>query len=470
MLCFPSNPFIPEKFDQYGGWKGIRSNATGFFRVEEIGGVWWFITPEGHVFISVGVNCIGLFERTEEGVSPYYENITQIYENLYEYTNVTLRRFKDYGFNTLGCWSQWRFITENHPTPYVVFLNLGGKFARGREGLWRSKIHGNSFPDVFDASFKESCLNNAKEVSLLATDPWLVGYFTDNELEWNIGWDQIKELIGKSCEGKKALVYLLEERYEGNVSWFNRVYNTSIESFEELLNLTELPPNFEIKNKERALQDLDAFRRLVSQTYFKTVLEAIRKYDKNHLILGCRFYNALKTPLAIIEVMRDYVDLISVNDYWSRTPRRDVYYTWEQITGKPVLITEFSFRAMDSGLPNTVGAGLIFETQRERAEAYKTFVEKVIETPFIVGCHWFKWHDNPKEGVPKGGILYGENSNYGIVNVTDTPYKLLVEAMTETHENMYKKRARSLNQFNFYQINIFKENRYINNICLKGNY
>jgi hypothetical protein len=130
-------------FDQYGGWKGIHSKATGFFRVEEISGIWWFITPEGNAFFSTGVNCIGLFERTKEGISPYYENIIKLYGSIHEYMNVTLERFHEYGFNTLGCWSQWKVITESYPTPYVVFLNLGGKAARSGEGLWYSYIHGN---------------------------------------------------------------------------------------------------------------------------------------------------------------------------------------------------------------------------------------------------------------------------------------------------------------------------------------
>jgi agarase len=69
------------------------------------------------------------------------------------------------------------------------------------------------------------------------------------------------------------------------------------------------------------------------------------------------------------------------------------------------------------------------------------FVTKAIKTPFIIGCHWFKWHDNPKEGVPKKGRLHGENSNYGIVNITDKPYQPLVDAMIETHENMYRNRT-----------------------------
>ena len=32
--------------------------GTGFIRVEEIDGVWWFVNPEGEPFLSMGVNHI----------------------------------------------------------------------------------------------------------------------------------------------------------------------------------------------------------------------------------------------------------------------------------------------------------------------------------------------------------------------------------------------------------------------------
>jgi hypothetical protein len=48
--------------------------------------------------------------------------------------DVTLERFKRYGFNTLGCWSMWRVIIKSYPKPYVVFLNLVGKPPEEKKG------------------------------------------------------------------------------------------------------------------------------------------------------------------------------------------------------------------------------------------------------------------------------------------------------------------------------------------------
>ena len=45
-----------DQLDRFGGWTGKQFGATGFFRTEHDGNRWWFVTPEGNAFISLGVN------------------------------------------------------------------------------------------------------------------------------------------------------------------------------------------------------------------------------------------------------------------------------------------------------------------------------------------------------------------------------------------------------------------------------
>ena len=44
-----------KELDKYGGWKGKKFKATGFFRAEK-DERWWLVTPEGNAFISRGIN------------------------------------------------------------------------------------------------------------------------------------------------------------------------------------------------------------------------------------------------------------------------------------------------------------------------------------------------------------------------------------------------------------------------------
>ncbi|MHC4700125.1 MAG: hypothetical protein ACYTFQ_06075, partial [Planctomycetota bacterium] len=75
-------------FDPYGGIKSVRSEASGFFRVDKLGGRWWFITPAGHGFISAGVNHVD-----------YKGDYSK------DFVRFVVSNLKDWGFNTIG-WSQ----------------------------------------------------------------------------------------------------------------------------------------------------------------------------------------------------------------------------------------------------------------------------------------------------------------------------------------------------------------------------
>jgi hypothetical protein len=51
----------PRDFNycQYGGYRNTKARATGFFRVEQIDGKWWFVDPDGHLFLGIGVPGMG---------------------------------------------------------------------------------------------------------------------------------------------------------------------------------------------------------------------------------------------------------------------------------------------------------------------------------------------------------------------------------------------------------------------------
>ncbi|MDE7127353.1 MAG: hypothetical protein K2O58_05610, partial [Bacteroidales bacterium] len=47
-------------YSRYGGYMQRQVDATGYFRIEQIDGRWWFVDPEGYLFISVGVYCLNV--------------------------------------------------------------------------------------------------------------------------------------------------------------------------------------------------------------------------------------------------------------------------------------------------------------------------------------------------------------------------------------------------------------------------
>ncbi len=147
---------------------------------------------------------------------------------------------------------------------------------------------------------------------------------------------------------------------------------------------------------------------------------AVKAADPNHLLLGSRF--AFPPPAPVIEAAGRHADVVSFNCY-EHEP--DVALAAFCRTGKPCFIGEFSFRATDSGLPNSTGAGSILATQTERAASFRRYVTQALQNPLLVGYHWFEHADQPAEGR-----FDGENSNFGTVTIDDRVYEELTRAMT----------------------------------------
>ena len=68
------------------------------------------------------------------------------------------------------------------------------------------------------------------------------------------------------------------------------------------------------------------------------------------------------------------------------------------------------------------------KTQGDRAAAFERYVRSALSHPNVIGYHWFEHADEPKEGR-----FDGEDSNYGIVNIRDEPYEVLLATMSRVH-------------------------------------
>ena len=97
-----------------------------------------------------------------------------------------------------------------------------------------------------------------------------------------------------------------------------------------------------------------------------------------------------------------------------------------------MIITEWSFPALDAGLPSSCGAGQRFRTQAERTQATELFARTLLALPFMVGYDYFMWVDEPALGI---SFKFPEDSNYGLVNERGEPYREITEMFTRiNHE------------------------------------
>ncbi|MEM9722986.1 MAG: agarase, partial [Bacteroidota bacterium] len=71
--------------------------------------------------------------------------------------------------------------------------------------------------------------------------------------------------------------------------------------------------------------------------YYQTTHDAIRRYDKNHLIFGDRYEANAPIAMEVVEAALPYVDVLSFQDF--RDPITHLAY-WYKQTGKPVLLAD----------------------------------------------------------------------------------------------------------------------------------
>ncbi|HEV2380459.1 MAG TPA: agarase [Terriglobia bacterium] len=381
----------------------------GFFQVEKRAGVWWLIWPDGAPSISVGVDTIRYqgdpIRRTDR--APYLEAVKRIYPDRNAWESAVLSRLTEWGFNTVGAWSDPELWKREFP--YTVILDIAGRAGADWEHGKPVDVYAPRFETTAQQIADEECRRRAQE-------RFLVGYFSDNELRWGPDWrgkETMLEMYLKlpsDAMGRQHAVEFLRQRYGNDIGKLNRAWEVEAKDF------TAIP----LPGKTDAYRaDAEQFLAGVAERYFQICAQAIHEADSHHLYLGARF--AGKAPDVVFRAAH-FADVASINIYgFDPSLLAERLY---KLAGKPVLITEFAFRAQDSGLPNTQGAGPRVPDQAARAKAYADYVTRLESLQEAIGYHWFQWSDEPKEGR-----FDGENSNYGLVSVSDMPYAKFVAAV-----------------------------------------
>ena len=424
---------IPDA-DRFGGWaKGPQLKATGHFRTEKVGGKWWLVDPDGHLFFSHGVNYFWTLSPTGiTGRENYFEKLppregeTRQFWTYYErpflrnyygdpahvpfwafsFTSYNLglkyggdwlakniemdqRRMKSWGLNTrsIGGVSE----QEKRPMriPFVAGLHTRSRPIVGADGYW-GKLN-----DPFAPEFEKSCLDGAMRMRAWGTNEWCLGWTSDNEKSWGRDGASLARSVLASPDDQPAKVALLK-----------------ILSAKGMTTNTVTPA---------VLRELGE---AVAEKYYSTVRAAIKRTAPDVLYLGDR--NDKRNPETFRAAARN-CDVVTVNVY-DHLPTVALPI---DAVDKPLLVTEFHFGCYDTGY---FYASLIpVGSQQERAKSYAKYLGAVVDNPNYVGAHWFCWRDLPITGQ----LNEGANAQCGIVSTTDVPYSELVKAIRAVSMGMY---------------------------------
>ncbi len=202
---------------------------SGYYRVENRGGLWWFIDPLGAPTLSLGVdNVVYEGDRIRgTGPSPYLQAVEQLYPDRSAWDRRALERLGAWGFNTLGAWSDPQ-LSDQH-VPYTIMLDFAA--AAGADWLRGKPV------DVYDPRFEDTARETARRVATpRELDPMLIGYFSDNELWWGPDWRRWSSMLGTylslpaDAPGRKGAVEFLRSRY-GSAQRLSQAWRVPVRDF-----------------------------------------------------------------------------------------------------------------------------------------------------------------------------------------------------------------------------------------------
>lgn len=400
----------------------VQPMKSKYVRVEKIDGRWWFVRGDER-FVELGVNCVIPQDGSKPADGRKYNVLPKYNNDMALWSRDAVARLRSWNFNSAAGWCD-EYLYNNMPIYHTRVIWMGD---------WGP--NDTRLIDVWSERYATNVDKLAqKEVAPHATNEYLIGWFCNNELPWygERGWPTGSDVslltrymhLPEKAPGKIQLVEFLKAAYSNDFAAFAGNWDVKAASFDELLKARQIAPKLRLAKK-----DVIAWSGVVAEQYFKLCAETLRRYDTNHLFLGVRFAERAQEP--VMAACGRYADVISVNHY-----RKTGLFDAKQVgaisavAGKPVMITEYSLRAMEnsSGCKNSKGADVTVPTQQDRADRFRTYATGALEQPFIVGLDWFQYADQPP-----AGRFDGEDSNYGLVDINDNFYTALLGAITDVN-------------------------------------
>ncbi len=398
------------------------ASGADFIRVSRGAQGSWCFEQDGRRFYSMGICTVIPREEARGGQGRFYDG-AKVRGGAEAWATSAVERMTSWGFNTAGSWCDEALYAK--AGLHTRYLWLGAEV----DGIKQRLV--NVFSPGYAAKMDALC---AEFVVPHKDDARLIGWFLDNELPWygEHGWpeDPHRSLLDLTLAlpsgdpNRAEGVRFLREAY-GDFAGFARQWDSSATTWEALAD------GGTVRAKTKLVDGVkQRWAGHVAERFFSVCAAAVRKHDPNHLVLGSRF--AGNAPGPVFAACARHCDVVSVNHYEKEGIAALAW--WDRMYAmvqKPILLTEFSWRATEnrSGNRNTLGADVTVPTQSDRAERYGRYVSALMSRPYLVGTHWFQWADEPEHGR----TFDGENSNYGLVDTQDQAYEELIAAVQKTH-------------------------------------
>ena len=322
--------------DPYGGDLACTRQATGFFRLDEVDGRHFLITPEGHPFRALGLNHFHMMKSRD------YDRAIQ--------------NLRDWECNSGGYQAPpWQRNRIPHARAIHLVSNSSwrpaGKFA---------------FQDVFDSEFLKELEKNIRRVVEPSTkSPFLIGYFWTDTPTWN------RKRGGRTAKGDPLW----------GQDW--------ISFYKSLSEDTVGRKVWEDWRSENPEAEERAFLAVIARQLYSNARAMTRKYDTNHLILGDRYLES-DMPDHVVREALPCIDAIAIQPT-NKTFDAESFAALTQRYGKPIYICDHVSSFQTTEHPNTMGQ--VAADPESYVEYYTKYVTSALSHRSVIGYNKCQYQD-----------------------------------------------------------------------------
>lgn len=369
-------------YTRTGACAWLCADSTGFYHVEKIDNRWWLIDPDGYAGINMAVTSLDAnalqddydvlrrngFNGTGNFIAS--ESQTKNSNNLWNYGQMSYTRRYNFYVN----------YRKVRPDYYDTPAEVQDKAA--------------NYLLVLDPEFETFCYAQAKSnFSQYSNERDLLGYFTDNELPFNVR--QLELVVSSLSAG--------DPTYDSTVVWAAR-------------NGVDLSAPTEAQK--------EAYATYLAERYYSVVAGAIHAADPNHMVLGSRLHGVPRSIQGVVDMSHKYCDVTSVNFYDYFCPNDQIAKTsWTN--DHPCLVTEFYTKDVHYKSGTQEGAGWYVNSQADRGRWYQNTCLQLLKNPCFIGWQYFRFMDN-------------NDSNKGLVSATRKEYTDMTQYAAELNSQVYR--------------------------------
>lgn len=418
----------------------------GAWSARDLGPRWSLVDPSGAPFFLLAAQTDMILPRW---AYRYSKHIYNTWENEADWAVHDVKVMHRLGFNSLA--------VSLHPAHYQYaeslgmpsFRNLDISMRTGGPKLLSAGGKPSKMPDPFDPAWRANLAGFLEKTAAEWKDDAVIGVFVDNEIDLDgaLHYASITGDVFSDAAGRKFIEWL-RARYQTiddlNRAWFGgnaaAAQAKRPGSFEDILVKKIAPPREKSKGLNHTRQSPTAgtsamerdyydFAMVIVKEFADHVLAEVRRTMPGKLVGSNRFMGGATAE--VLAAWKDY-DIIAWNAYpmdrWDTGEYTDIQLQRmklaHEITGKPLIITEFGIQALDSGIPSPTAK---LATQKRRGEEYGKILDQLLaECPFIVGLIPFGWMDSTE----------GERANWGMVGPDGQPYHGYLEGMADAHRKL----------------------------------